>query len=271
MGKTLSISNNKGGVGKTHTVFHLAGALAESGRRVLAVDLDPQGSLSGLFLEQISGPTLYDVLSEQLPLVRAIRKTPFGPIDVVPADQRLESLGAALQNEPDQQIRLDTALRERQAEPAPYDVVLLDCPPNIGVATRNALAAADGVLVPLEADKFSVDGLQRLLELIGKMQRVNARLVVEGVLISLYNGRRTIEQAYEEALRKYPGIHVLDVKIRDSAKYREAITARQPITHYKPVGEHAGAFRELARILFPAAAALAAEPKAGVHAYAKHD
>lgn len=271
MGKTLSISNNKGGVGKTHTVFHLAGALADAGRRVLAVDLDPQGSLSGLFLDQISGPTLYDVLLEQRPLADAVRTTAFPNIDIVPADQRLESLGAALQNEPDQQIRLDSAIRERQTAPAPYDVVLLDCPPNIGVSTRNALAAADGVLVPLEADKFSVDGLQRLLELIGKMQRVNARLVVEGVLISLYNGRRTIEQAYEEALRNYPGIHVMDVKIRDSAKYREAITARQPITHYKPAGEHADAFRELARIVFPAGAAIAAEPNAGAHAYAKHN
>jgi chromosome partitioning protein len=271
MGRTLSISNNKGGVGKTHTVFHLAGALAESGHRVLVVDLDPQGSLSGLFLDEIPGPTLYDALLEQLPLTQAIRKTSFPLIDIAPADQRLETLSAALQNEPDQQIRLDTALRERQGEPEPYDVVLLDCPPNIGVNTRNALAAADGVLVPLEADKFSVDGLQRLLELIGKMQRVNARLVVAGILISLYNGRRTIEQAYEEALRNYPGIHVLDVKISDSAKYREAITARRPITHYKPVGEHAEAFRELARIVFPPVAAPTAQPKVGAHAYAKHD
>lgn len=269
MGKTLSISNNKGGVGKTHTVFHLAGALAETGRRVLAIDLDPQGSLTGLFLDRVEKPTLYDLLFEQLPLAGAIRTTSFPQIDLVPADQRLENLGSALQNEPDQQIRLDTALREHLAR-ATYDVVLLDCPPNIGITTRNALAAADGVLVPLEADKFSVDGLQRLLELIAKMQRLNSRLRVEGVLISLYNGRRTIEQAYEEALRNYPGIHVLDVKIRDSAKYREAITARQPITHYKPAGEHADAFRQLARIVFPTIDA-APVPQDVAHAYAKHD
>jgi len=269
MGKILSISNNKGGVGKTHTVFHLAGALAEAGRRVLALDLDPQGSLTGLFLDEVERPTLYDVLVEQMPIAEAIRRTPYEQIDVVPSDQRLEGLGAALQNEPDQQIRLDTALRELLEQPSTYDVVLLDCPPNIGLTTRNALASADGVLVPLEADKFSVDGLQRLLELISKMQRVNARLQLEGVLISLYNGRRTIEQAYEEALRKYPGIHVLDVKIRDSAKYREAITARQPITHYKPAGEYADAFRQLAGIVLPTPQAATLPQDA--HAYAKHD
>jgi len=269
MGKILSISNNKGGVGKTHTVFHLSGALAESGRRVLAIDLDPQGSLTGLFLEKIEKPALYDVLFEQRPLADAIRSTAFPQIDIAPADQRLENLGAALQNEPDQQIRLDTALREL-LEQKPYDAILLDCPPNIGVNTRNALAAADGVLVPLEADKFSVDGLQRLLELITKMQRINQRLRVEGVLISLYNGRRTIEQAYEEALRKYPGINVLDVKIQNSTKYREAITARQPITHYKPVGEHAEAFRELARLVIPITESTSA-PKDATHAYAKHN
>lgn len=271
MGKILSISNNKGGVGKTHTVFHLAGALAEAGRRVLAVDLDPQGSLTGLFLDEVARPTLYDVLFEQLPLSDAIRKTRFPQIHVVPADQRLETLGAALQNEPDQQIRLDTALRERQAQPDPFDVVLLDCPPNIGVSTRNALAAADGVLVPLEADKFSVDGLQGLLAVIAKMQRVNARLTVEGVLISLYNGRRTIEQAYEEALRNAPGVHVLDVKIRNSAKYREAITARLPITHYRPVGEYADAFRTLRNILLPTPVAASVPPVDASPAYAKRD
>lgn len=270
MGKILSISNNKGGVGKTHTVFHLAGALAESGRRVLAIDLDPQGSLTGLLLDQVERPALYDVLAEQLPLTDAIRRTPYPQIDVVPADQRLEGLSAALQNEPDQQIRLDTALRELLEQPSPYDAVLLDCPPNIGVTTRNALAAADAVLVPLEADKFSVDGLQRLLELITKMQRVNGRLKLEGVLISLYNGRRTIEQEYENALRNYPGINVLDVKIRDSAKYREAITARQPITHYKPTGEQADAFRDLVRLIFPLSDA-ASVPQEAPHAYAKHD
>jgi chromosome partitioning protein len=252
MGKTLSISNNKGGVGKTHTTFHLAGALAQAGRRVLVIDLDPQANLTGLFLDEPSSPTVHDVLLEQLPLARAIRTTSFQNIDVVPADPRLEVLGSALQNEPDQQIRLDTALRERQGEPSPYDLVLLDCPPNIGVTTRNALAAADSVLIPLEADKFSVDGLQRLLELIEKMRRVNARLVVEGVLISLYNGRRAIEQTFEQALRAYPGIRVLDVQIKDSAKYREAITARQPITHYRAGGEYAAAFHALARIVAPA-------------------
>ncbi len=265
MPRILAVTNNKGGVGKTHTVFHLSGALAASGFRVLVVDLDPQSNLTSLFVDDRSGSTIYDVLLDQVPLQEAIRATPFANIDIALSDARLENLAALLQNEPDQQVRLDTALRERQGEAAPYDMILLDGPPNIGITTRNALAAADAVIIPLEADKFSVDGLQRLLELIQKMQRVNSRLTVEGVLISLYNGRRTIEQVFEEALQSYPGINVLDVRIKDSAKYREAISARKPITHYKPQSEFADAFRQLAAVVQPSIA-VAATTQGGRHA-----
>jgi chromosome partitioning protein len=247
--KTLCSVNNKGGVGKTHTVFHLAGAVAEAGHRVLVIDLDEQANLTRLLLTRLERPTIYDVLVDQVPLARAIQFTPFKNLDVAPADARLERLAAVLLNEPDQQIRLDIAIRERQAQPAPYDCVLIDCPPSLSLATRNALAAADGVVIPVEADKFSVDGLQRLLETIQKMGGVNRRLHVEGVLISLYNGRRTVERAFEQALAKHPGVHVLPVQIKNSAKYREAIAARKPITHYRASSQYADAFRQLARVV----------------------
>lgn len=251
MAKIIAITNNKGGVGKTHTTFHLAGALSDAGERVLVVDLDPQANLSGLFFDQVPRGTVYDVLVEQIPLIKVIRTTAFAGIDVVPGDTLLEDVGSVLQHAPDAQIRLDSAIRERQGEPSPYSAILFDCPPNLGVATRNALAAADSVLIPLEADKFSVEGLKRLLDVIEKMRAVNRRLAVEGVLISLYNGRRAIEQTFAEALSAYPGIGVLPVRIKASSRYREAITARKPITHYKPAGEYAEAFRQLARIVAP--------------------
>jgi chromosome partitioning protein len=107
-------------------------------------------------------------------------------------------------------------------------------------------------VIPLEADKFSVEGLKRLLDAIEKMRLVNRRLAVEGVLVSLYNGRRAIEQAFAEALSAYPGLAVLPIRIKSSSRYREAIAARRPITHYKPKGEYADAFRELARIVIRA-------------------
>jgi chromosome partitioning protein len=267
MAKIIAITNNKGGVGKTHTTFHLAGALSDAGERVLVVDLDPQANLTGLLLDEPPRVGTYDVLVEQVPLRRVARQTSVAGVDVVPADELLEDLGTQLHDAPDAQIRLDTAIRERQAEDGAYTAILFDCAPNLGIATRNALAAADSVVIPLEADKFSVEGLKRLLDAIEKMRLVNGRLAVEGVLVSLYNGRRAIEQAFAEALSEYPGLSVLPVRIKASSRYREAITARKPITHYKLKGEHADAFRELARIVIPAHR----EPAPvlnGIHAYA---
>lgn len=268
MAKIIAITNNKGGVGKTHTTFHLAGALSDAGERVLLVDLDPQANLTGLLLDQVPRSGTYDVLVDQAPLRGVTRQTPLAGVDIVPADELLEDLGTQLHNAPDAQIRLDTAIRERQAEDGPYTAILFDCAPNLGIATRNALAAADSVVIPLEADKFSVEGLKRLLDAIEKMRLVNRRLAVEGVLVSLYNGRRAIEQTFAEAISAYPGLTVLPVRIKASSRYREAITARRPITHYKPRGEHAEAFRELARIVIPAHSEPTHELNT-IHAYAE--
>jgi chromosome partitioning protein len=246
MTRTIAITNNKGGVGKTHTVFHLAGALAEQGKRVLLVDLDPQGNLTGLFFgTTVKQPELYDVLLNDVPLYRAIHRTDLENVWLVPSSKRLQHVDALLQNEPDSQIRLADALQEERAPEYTYDVVLFDCPPSVGLTTRNALAAAERVIIPMEADKFSVEGLDSLVQLIQSMKRaVNPKLQVAGILISLFNGRRAIERLYEETLRgrRMP---IFETKIKDSSKYREAITARKPITHYLPRSEHAEAFRDL--------------------------
>jgi len=250
MTRVIAVTNNKGGVGKTHTVFHLAGALAEQGKRVLLIDLDPQGNLTGLFFgTDVKQPGLYDVLVNDVPLHRAIHGTEFEQIAIVPSSKQLQHVDAVLQNEPDSQIRLADALQEKRAAQYQYDVVLFDCPPSVGVTTRNALAAANRVIIPIEADKFSVEGLDSLVQVFQTMKRaVNPRLEIAGILISLFNGRRAIERIYEETLRGRD-LPIFDTKIKDSSKYREAITARKPITHYLPKSEHAEAFRALAQEL----------------------
>jgi len=247
MTRIIAVTNNKGGVGKTHTVFHLAGALADEGKRVLLVDLDPQGNLTGLFFgSEVKQPGLYDVLASDVPLYQAIRATEFEKISVVPSSRQLQHLDAILQNEPDSQIRLADALQELRAPQHKYDVVLFDCPPSVGITTRNALAAAERVIIPIEADKFSVEGLDSLVQVVETMKRaVNPRLEIAGILISLFNGRRAIERIYEETLRGRD-LPIFNTKIKDSSKYREAITARKPITHYLSKSEHADAFRGLA-------------------------
>lgn len=248
--KIIAVTNNKGGVGKTHTVFHLAGALAEQGQRVLTIDLDPQGNLSHLFSDDSEPtPTIYDVLVEDVPLQRAVHKTAFDGISVVPSSKRMQNLDALLQSEPDAQIRLSDAIQElaTPASEQPFDTILFDCPPSLGLTTRNALAAAQRVIIPIEADRFSVEGLERLIQAIESMRRaVNANLEIAGVLISLYNKRRAIEQLYATKLQGYD-IPIFETKIKDSSKYREAIAAGKPITYYQPKSEYADAFRGLAQ------------------------
>lgn len=242
--------NNKGGVGKTHTVFHLAGAYAEQGKRVLVIDLDPQGNLSGLLCPTPAPETtLYSVLVEDTPLAEAVHATEFENISLVSSSPRLQSIDALLQNEPDAQIRLTDAIQELAGSNGRFDLVLLDCPPSLALTTRNALAAAHRVIIPLEADKFSIDGLDSLIRVVDSMKRVvNPPLEIAGILISLFKGRRTIESLYEEALRNRD-LPVFATVIKDSVKYREAITARKPITYYKPTSEFADAFRHLTKEL----------------------
>jgi chromosome partitioning protein len=244
--RVIAVTNNKGGVGKTHTVFHLAGAFAEQGKRILVIDLDPQGNLTGLFLPAPVKPTLYDVLVDAVPLGDAVRPTEFAGIAAVSSHRNLQRLDALLADEADAQIRLADAITEFLRGKTEYDIILCDCPPSLGLTTRNALAAANQVVIPLEADKFSVDGLDALLQSIETMRRVvNAELEIAGVLISLFNGRRSIEQLYEEKLRSR-NLPIFTAKIKDSAKYREAIAAGKPITHYQPKSKFADAFRHLA-------------------------
>jgi len=250
MTRSIAVFNNKGGVGKTHTVFHLAGAFAEAGQRVLAVDLDPQGNLTGLLVPSLSGlKNLYEVLADDARLEDAVYQTAHENISLVPSSPKLQHLDALLQNEPDAQVRLADAVQELNSGGPGFDLILFDCPPSLALTTRNALAAAQRVIIPLEADKFSVDGLDTLVRVIESMKRaINPDLEVAGILVSLFKGRRNIENLYEEALRG-KGLPIFTAKIKDSVKYREAITARKPITHYKPTSEFASAFRDLSKEL----------------------
>ena len=243
MTKIIAITNNKGGVGKTHTAFHLAGAFAEQGKEVLLIDLDPQSNLTGLFLtpEKIT-MSLFDVFFHEIPFIDAIYTTKFDCIAIVPSAERLETIEALLKDAPDSQVRLknNIALLEHK-----YDYILLDCPPSKGLMTRNALAAAQRVVIPIEADKFSIDGLDKLLNLIQSMKDVaNSELEIAGILVSLYKGRRSIEQLYTQLLSE-KDLPIFDTKIKDSTKYREAITMLKPITHYRRRSPEAMAFRAL--------------------------
>ena len=244
MSRITAVVNNKGGVGKTHTVFHLAGVYAEKGQHVLVVDLDPQANLSSLFLSSVPAHTLFDVLMQDANIHDVVQNTTFDRIELLPAHERLERLDALLQTEGDALLRLKDALSEL-LETRNYDHVLLDCPPSLGLPTRNALVAATDLVIPLEADAFSVQGQERLEKVIASVQKsMNPELRVAGILISLFDGRRKVDQVYENSLRGRE-MPIFATKIKTSAKYKEAITAKRPITHYLPKSEQADAFRNL--------------------------
>lgn len=250
--KIITVTNNKGGVGKTHTVFHLSGAYAAAGRRILAVDLDPQQNLSKLFFGKADRPqpTIFEVLADaDAPLARAVYPTAFPEIRAVPSHDRMENLDALLLREPDTDSRLADALDEYLGTVDAPDCVLIDCPPGLQAPTRNALAAAHQVVVPIEADDFSVDGLERLLDAIVRTKsRQNPQLTLAGILVSKYKRERSLQQAFDEAVRSQ-SLPVFQTRIKDAANYQEAIKQRRPITHFRPRSEHAEAFRSLVREL----------------------
>lgn len=243
MTTVYAVANNKGGVGKTHTVFHLAGAFSELGRRVLAIDLDPQGNLTSLLIEPGEYASVFDVLHDRLPIAEVVQPTLIQNVELVPAHRKIQNLDAALGLEVDGQLRLADALAP-VVEAQNYDIVLLDCPPSLGIPTRNAMAAADRVIIPLEADKFSADGVVYMFDEIQKTRRINPRLHVAGGLISLFKARRSLQTGYEDGYRHLP-ITIFQTRIKDSAKYQESIVYRKPITTYKRTSEEAEAFRAL--------------------------
>lgn len=246
--KKIGICNNKGGVGKTTICFCLAGALAEMGKRVLLVDMDQQGSLSSSFL-----PSTHDLpvvitdalLNRQISLKDAIVRTPFENIDIVPANLSLSKIESELLSDRDSHYYLADKLKEVESD---YDLILVDAPPNLGLATWSIFTASDGVIIPMEAQDYSVKGTGYVHGVIEKVRRrANPQLSILGYLINRYDGRRRIEQDFRTIIEKHLGQKVFKQALKDSVKYVEAVTMGKPITFLAPKSEQAEAFRELGK------------------------
>ena len=255
--RTIAIANQKGGVGKTTTVANLGAALVERGRSVLLIDLDPQASLSlALLPETLDGasrPTIYDVLLKAAagtadPFAGAIQPCPAGPA-ITPASIELSAAEIDLTREPLGVFTLREALA---ALPPGLDYVLIDCPPSLGILTTNALAAADGVIVPLQADYLALRGVDLLLSTIGKVQRrANPRLTVLGVLITLadlrtLHAREVIAAAQATFGERVP---VLTEVVPYSVRVKEAPLANASVLEYAPTSPAAAAYRQLAQVI----------------------
>jgi len=246
--KIIGICNNKGGVGKTTICLCLAGALAEMNLKVLIVDMDQQGSLSSSFLPDIHSLPLVitDAIRDDLiPIKDIIKPTKYENIDVVPANLSLGKLESELISERDSHYYLADKLEEIQNE---YDAILVDSPPNLGLATWSVLTASEGVIIPLEAQDYSVKGTGYVHGLLQKVKkRANPKLDIIGYIINRYDGRRRIEQDFRAMIEKHLGEKVFRQVLKDSVMYVESVTLGKPITFFAPKSEHAEAFRQIGK------------------------
>lgn len=248
MSFTICVANQKGGVGKSTIVFHLSGALAEAGYRVLAIDLDQQGNLSSGFLQDIYSleKTVTNLfLDDDCHIEDVIIDTHIENIALIPANLDFSSIDLQLASEIDAQYLLADYLSELEST---YDFILLDCPPSLGLATRNGLVTSQGVIIPIECQEWASRGSSHLRLAMEKVQRrANPGLDLLGYLISKFDMRRKLENTYKDKLYELFGAQVFESTLRNTVRYSESILAKQPITSYMPDSEYAQAYRELVK------------------------
>jgi chromosome partitioning protein len=233
--KIIAIVNQKGGVGKTTTAANLGAALADRGQQVLLIDLDPQGNLTianGIQAHELKN-TIYEVLKRQAPIGAAVVKVdrPGSQLDLIPAALNLSGAEAELISEAAREYILKEALQGLDRE---YDFILIDCPPSLGLLTINALAAADGYIIPLAAEFLALFGTNQLLQVVDIVkQRLNANLNLTGVVITQYDNRKLHCQQIAEQIKEFFGEKVFNTIIKTNVSLTEAPSFGQDILTYK--------------------------------------
>src|SRR4051794_16045876 len=246
MGTVYAIANQKGGVGKTTTAVNVAACVADAGYPTLLVDLDPQCNATvGLQVEKNREPNVYDVLSGDLPLDEAAVETVIPGLSLVPSSPDLAGANVELPRLPGSEGRLRDALgdvRER------FAFTLLDCPPSLGPLTVNALVAADRVIVPVQTEYFALEGLAGLLDTLGLIQeRLNPRLTIAGMLLTMHDGRTRLARDVEREVREHFPSLVFDTVIPRNVRVGEAPSFGRAVIHHDPYCPGADAYFELAK------------------------
>ena len=244
---TLAVVNQKGGVGKTTTSVNLAAALAQSGRRVLLVDLDPQGNATmGSGIDKRVAPrTVYHVLLGLCDLSAARTRSEQGGYDLVPANRELAGAEIELVELTGRESRLKLALERALGE---YDFVLIDCPPSLSLLTVNALTAAQRVLIPMQCEYYALEGVSDLFNTLAQIRRaMNPTLKVEGLLLTMYDERTNLSPAVAADLRAFYGSLVFQTVIPRNVRLAEAPSHGRPILSYDSRSRGAEAYTQLAQ------------------------
>lgn len=250
MARIVAIANQKGGVGKTTTAINLGASLAVAEKRTLIVDIDPQGNAtSGLGIEKAPGlPTIYDVLVGDRTIGECIlRKQHFPTLDIVCSNRDLVGAELELIDRPDRERVLKQALDEIRSA---YDLILVDCPPSLGLLTLNTLTAADSVLIPIQCEFYALEGLSQLLNTVRLVQRnLNPSLDIEGVLLTMFDRRLNLSRQVAEEAKEYFGARVFDTAIPRNVRLAEAPSFGQPIVTYDVMSAGAQSYLDLAQEL----------------------
>src|SRR6476661_1917230 len=241
-GKVYAFANQKGGVGKTTTAINLAACLAEAGERALVVDLDPQANATSGLGMRANGTSTYDLL-DGAPLSELAKPTQFENLFLVPSRPELAGAAVELAQREDGDRYLAESLHDAEG----FDFVLLDCPPSLGALTVNALAAADRVVVPVQAEYYALEGLAQLVQSINLIKtRLNPRLEIAGVLLTMADGRTRLSADVEAEVRRHFGELVFAAVVPRSVRVAEAPSHGLPVTHYDRRSRGAEAYWKVA-------------------------
>lgn len=246
MGKIISVSNQKGGVGKTTTAVNVASFLAEKGKRVLLVDIDPQANAGyglGVDVEEMEA-TVYEVLIGTLPAGDSVYKTTIDNLYIMPSNMHLAGAQVELLDFENKEYLLKNALKTVRDN---FDFIFIDCPPSLGILTLNSLVASDSVIIPLQCEYYALEGLSQLLKIISMVQdALNPQLEIEGVLLTMYDPRTNLSQQVVADVKQFFQNKVFSAVIPRNVRLSEAPSFGKPINMYDRSSSGGMSYEQLA-------------------------
>lgn len=247
MAKVIAIANQKGGVGKTTTAVNLSSCLAYKGKKVIIIDVDPQGNTtSGLGIDKKTiGKSIYEVLINDENIENALMKTAIDNLYICPSNIQLVGAEVELVSVISRETRMKVAIEDIKSK---YDYILIDCPPSLGLITLNALTASDTILVPIQCEYYALEGLSQLMNTVKLVQRhLNPKLDVEGVVLTMFDARTNLSIQVVEDVKKYFRNKVYRTVIPRNVRLSEAPSFGLPIILYDPKSKGAECYLELAQ------------------------